>query len=456
MDSVTELQRRIEDGYRARTRRSAALFDRAIRSLPGGDTRSALFYPPYPTFMRSGLGCRLTDVDGNEYLDFLNNYTSLVHGHAHPSIVAAITGQVAKGSAHGAPVELQIALAEAIARRVPSVERLRFANSGTEAVLNAIRAARAFTGRSKILKMEGGYHGTYDAVEVSVDPGAEPPPWPQGRPEGPGLSPGLTGEVMVAPFNDLERASDLIARCRDELAAVIVEPVLGAAGMIPAERAFLAGLREATAAYGVLLILDEVVTFRLAVGGAQELFAVRPDLTTFGKVIGGGLPVGAFGGRADVMELFDPRRSKHIPQSGTFNGNAATLAAGLETLELLTGEAIARINAQGAALRASLQAALEAAGARGQVTGLGSLSHVHFTDRPVRDYRSAARGRRPTLWRCLHLALMNRGLFVAPRGMFITSTPMSDGDVQAATTRFGEALAELRPLLAGSRLGAAA
>jgi glutamate-1-semialdehyde 2,1-aminomutase len=333
---------------------------------------------------------------------------------------------------------------------------MRFANSGTEAVLNAIRAARAFTGRPKILKMEGGYHGTYDAAEVSVDPGSQPPDWPQGRPDGPGLSPGLTSEVLVAPFNDLLRTREIIAQHKNELAAVIVEPVLGSAGMIPADQDFLRGLREETRRHGILLILDEVITFRLATGGAQESYSVSPDLTTFGKVIGGGLAIGAFGGRADVMALFDPRRQGYIPQSGTFNGNAATLAAGVTSLELLTPEAIARINQQGTQLRAELQATLADAQLQAHVTGAGSLAHVHLADGPVRDYRSAARGHRSAVWRWLHLALLNRGVMVAPRGMFIISTPMADTDLAHAVVEFRAALAELQPLFAEPAVGAVA
>ena len=249
------------------------------------------------------------DVDGNVYLDLLSNFTSLIHGHAHPRITAAIATQAAKGTVYAAPVEKQLALAEEITRRVPSMQRVRFANSGTEAVMNALRVARAFTGRRKFLKMEGGYHGSYDPVEISVAPGPDGPVWPAGEPDELGLSPALTDEVLVAPFNDLETTLELIARHHEDLAAVIVEPVMGAGGMIPADRRFLDGLRAATTAHRILLIFDEIISFRLAQGGAQQLYRIEPDLTTLGKIIGGGLPIGAFGGRADIMALFDPRRS---------------------------------------------------------------------------------------------------------------------------------------------------
>ncbi|MBI4499979.1 MAG: aspartate aminotransferase family protein [Gemmatimonadetes bacterium] len=453
--STEQLSAAIESAYRRRTPRSEALYRRALQSLPGGDSRTSVFYQPYPAFMSRGQGCRLEDIDGNTYIDFLGNYTSLVHGHAHPGILAAIQTQAALGTAHGAPVELQVLLAEALTKRVKSLAQVRFANSGTEAVLNAIRAARAFTGRPRILKMEGGYHGTYDAAEVSVDPGADPPAFPLGRPEGPGLSPGLTGEVLITPFNDLDRARDVVRRHRAELAAVIVEPMLGAAGMIPAEPEFLGGLREITRECGVLLICDEVLTFRLAFGGAQELFGIEPDLTTLGKIIGGGLPVGAFGGRADIMACFDPRRSGFVGQAGTFNANALTLAAGLAALELLTHDAITRINRLGDTLRAGLQDTLSRLGIPGQVTGAGSLAHVHFCEGPVRDYRSAAAGQR-TVWRWLHLVLLHRGIFVAPRGSFVVSTPMAEPEIRAAIAQFGDALAEVQPLAVAPALTALA
>jgi len=447
---VSDVWRQLEATYRARTNGSSELYKRALANLPGGDTRTGTFFLPYPTFMARGAGCRLWDVDGNEYIDCLSNFTSLVHGHAHPDVTRAIAEQASRGTAHGAPVESQIALATAIRERLPSIELLRFANSGTEAAMMAIRAARAFSGRAKILKMEGGYHGSYDAARVSAHPRVldeTAPAWPLGEPDEAGLSPGAVAEVLIAPFNDLATTAAIVRRHRHELAAVIVEPMMGAAGMIPAERSFLSGLRDVTRESGVLLILDEVITLRLAWGGAQSLYDVTPDLTVLGKIIGGGLPVGAFGGRADVMAFYDPRRNDVITHSGTFNGNAATMAAGLATLELLTPAAIERVNGLGDRLRASLGGALAAAGIPAQVTGLGSLSQVHLSDAPVVDYRSAARvpGSAVAL---LHLALMNRGVFAASRGMFITSTAMLDADVDHVIASFATALRDAGSALA--------
>ena len=317
----------IEERYRARTPGSAALHQAAAAYLPGGDTRTIAHYAPYPLAIERGRGATLTDADGNEYLDFLNNYTSLIHGHAHPRIVEAATEQLRRGSAYAAATASQAALARLICERVPSVAAVRFTNSGTEANMNAIRAARAFTGRSILVKMEGGYHGTYDATEVSVHPDpalAGPAEAPRPVAEGRGLTPGAVADTLVVPFNDATAAERLFAARGGEIAAVIVEPLLGSGGMVPATREYLRRLRELTAAHGALLIFDEVMSFRVGPGGAQGLNGVEPDLTTFAKIIGGGFPVGAFGGRAEVMAQYDPRRPGHrLPQRGGGQHRAA-------------------------------------------------------------------------------------------------------------------------------------
>ena len=382
----------------------------------------------------------MRDVDFNEYLDVQNNFGSMIHGHAHPSIVAAIGAQAARGTDFGSPTELHLQLAREIVRRLPSIQRIRFTTSGTEAVMYAIRAARAFTGRPKILKFEGSYHGGYDSVSLSVDPGLVAPEFPSGKPGSDGLPRDVTSHTLIAPFNDLQRVAEILKAHRDELAAVIVEPVT-VRGMIPADAEFLVALRELTRALGILLIADEVVTLRLGPGGAQGEAGIIPDLTTLGKLIGGGLPVGAFGGREDVMAAFDPAHRRPVHHSGTFAGNAATMAAGLAALELFTPDAVKQINALGESLRASLREACTAAGAVAQVTGAGSLAAVHFTDQPVRDYRSALRADRARAAR-LHLSLLNRGIFARSGGSFFLSTPMTEQDVAEAVNAFREGLIE--------------
>ncbi|MBI4502325.1 MAG: aspartate aminotransferase family protein [Gemmatimonadetes bacterium] len=441
MTQQRETRSLIESAYRARTPRSAGLHRDALALFPGGVTRSVTFYPPYPTYLAEGCGCRVTDVDGNEYVDHLNNFGSMIHGHAHPGVVRAIQAQAAKGTDFGTPTELHLALAREISRRVPSVERIRFANSGTEAVLYAIRAARAFAGRPKILKMEGGYHGGYDSVVVSVNPGSGAPPWPAGRAGSPGLARGIADHTLVAPFNDLAACTAIVEQHRNDLAAVLVEPVM-VRGMIAADTGFLSGLRRLTAEHGVLLIVDEVVTLRLAVGGAQQVVGLTPDLTTFGKLIGGGLPVGAFGGRADIMARFDPSSADPVHHSGTFAGNAATLAAGLAALEAFPEQEIQRVNALGDRLRAGLRQTLARCGVAAQVTGTGSLVGLHWSDQPVRDYRSALRADHERA-RLLHLALLNHGIFARPGGGFFLSTAVTEREIDQTVAIFGTALDEV-------------
>jgi glutamate-1-semialdehyde 2,1-aminomutase len=433
VDPLGALEQELLEVYRSRTPASRALYERAQRVMPGGDTRTGTFFLPYPLFLEGGAGSRVWDADGHEYLDLLSNFTSLIHGHAHPRIVAAITEQAGKGTAHGSAGELQVRLAELLTRRIPSLEQVRFCNSGTEATLGAIRAARAFTGRPMILKMEGSYHGSHDVAAV-------------GGGSQRGLSPASGAEVLSAAFNDLAECAELIRKHRDRLAAVIVEPVMGAGGCIPAQPAFLAGLRGVTAECGALLIFDEVITLRLATGGAQERYGVRPDLTCLGKLIGGGLPIGAFGGRADIMAAYDPTRPDPIGHSGTYNGNAETMAAGIVALELLTAERISQINEMGDALRGSLQSILAHADIGAAVTGMGSLLQVHFAGPPVESPRDAARSDR-RLVRLLHLALLGRGVFSATRQLYVVSTTMDGSDIARFTSAFEDATARLAEAL---------
>jgi len=429
----------VEATYRDRTPKSRELFALAGTVMPGGDTRSALYFSPYPTFVERGFGCHLRDVDGNEYLDFLSNYTSLVHGHAHPVITKAIADQIERGTAFASPTENQIRLAELLKSRMPSLERVRFCNSGTEATLMAIRAAKAFTGRNKVIKLDGGYHGTHDAALIGTPTTSNT----KGALQDWGLFRAIVADVLSTPANDINAAAKLFEQYRDDLAAVIVEPVMGGAGIIALEAGFLNFLRESTRSSGALLILDEVITFRLSYGGGQQLYGLLPDLTSLGKIIGGGLPVGAFGGRSEIMSQFDPADGI-LPHSGTFNGNAATMAAGIAAVELLTKEAIDRINQLGDRLRAGLRDAMLANGIEAQITGIGSLLGIHFIKEPIRNYRDALRAPR-NIVSALHLSLMNRGMFVAPRGFLCTSTAMSETEVDDLVSAFGDTLATLSP-----------
>jgi glutamate-1-semialdehyde 2,1-aminomutase len=429
---------------------SQKLYDRALSSLPGGNTRTTVFMKPYPIYAARGEGCRVWDVDGNEFIDCINNFTSLIHGHAHPVLVEAATRQLAQGSAFGLPTESEIELAELLASRLPDVDQVRFTNSGTEAVMMALKAARAFTGRPKIAKCEGAYHGSYDYAEVSLDP--TPEAWGRNAPVSVAYARGtpdnVLADVVTIPFNDAEAAVSLIREHGPELACVLVDPMPNRAGLAPADKSYLEALRSITREVGALLIFDEVITFRLGFRGAQGLWNIAPDLTTLGKIIGGGFPVGAVGGKREFMAVFDPRSGKPaLPHGGTFSANPVTMRAGLAAMELLDEAAFARLDAIGQAVRSGIDEAFRRTGVPGRTVGLGSLLKIHFADRPIRDYRSAymsePEARRQAVF---HRGLLNRGVLAAGYGLMALSMPMSDADVDAIVAAASAALAEVAAL----------
>lgn len=415
------------------TVRSARLYERAAAVLPGGTTRTTVFTAPHPLYAERGHGCHVVDVDGNDRLDFLGNYTALIHGYGAPEIVAALTRQLAAGTSFPLPTESEIQLAELLCDRVRSVERIWFTGSGSEAVMLAIKVARAATGRTMIAKCEGAYHGTYDSVQVNV--GARPVSWDEGEPESQpeiaGLPRGVLEGTVVIPFNDPATAERVLLRHRDELAAVVVDPVPNRVGLIPPAPEYLATLRRLTEAHGIVLIFDEVLSFRTGYHGAQGDYGIAPDLTTFGKIIGGGMPIGAVGGRAEVMEVLDPRTTgPRAPHGGTFNANPMSMAAGLAGMRLVTPEALKRIDALGERLRSGLTSAFVASRVRGCVTGAGSLLRIHLGTDEVVDYSTAypdQRARERT--RRLYRYLLDNGILIAPYGMACVSTPMAEPDI---------------------------
>jgi glutamate-1-semialdehyde 2,1-aminomutase len=437
---------REEEAYRLRTPESRRFFAEAREYLPGGDSRSTLFYRPYPAVMDRGEGCWLYDIDGNRLLDFTGNHSSLVHGYGHPAIVAAVQHQLRKGTCFPGSTEPQLRLARLLCERIPSMERVRFTSSGTEASMNAIRAARAFTGRARIAKVEGGYHGTMDDVMVSVHPTtseAGKRSRPRATPSAQGLAANATAGVVVLPFNEIEAAASILEAEGRQLAAVVVEPVLGSAGMIPAERDYLEMLRQVTRRLDIVLIFDEVISFRIAVGGAQEYFGVTPDLTCLGKLIGGGFPLGAFGGRADIMALFDPTHGRPpIPHPGSYNANPVGMEAGAVTLELLTPEAIDLLNTRGATVRQDLADAFAEAGIPAQITGLGSLFAIHLTGQPVTSYRDTL-GSDTELRHQIFLGLFNVGVQIDPRGVGNVSTAIGADEVGRLGTAMRSVLSRL-------------
>ena len=399
--------------YTESTPKSRVLQAEAERFLPGGSSRGTAYFAPYPFFVDRGEGHYVYDVDGNRYLDFMLNATSLIMGHAHADVTRAIQEQAGRGVAFSAPTESQVRLAEMLCDRLPSVDLVRFTSSGTEATMNAIRAARAFTGRSKIAKIEGGYHGSHDFASVSVTPPADSldPDGPTPVPEFPGLPEAVLDNVVVLPYNDLETCEAVIREHGDDLACVIMEAVVSNFGYLPGDAEFLRGVRRLTEDLGILLIFDEVQSFRTAPGGAQERLGVVPDMTALGKIIGGGLPVGAFGGRRDLMEQFDPRHPDAIPHAGTFNANPMTMVAGEATLRGLTPDVYERMDRLGAALRAKLQAVLDELEVQAVVTGIASLFAISFGVDSVRDYRSKLQGD-PAMSSAVFTGLLNEGILL--------------------------------------------
>ena len=437
--------------FAQRTIRSKEHDTRARKSLPGGDTRAATYFAPYPAYMTSGNGCYLFDVDGNAYLDLLNNYTSLIHGHAHPEISAAAAAQLKNGTVFGAAGEIQFQHAEHLCNRIIAMDQVRYCNSGTEATLFAIRAARAFTGRDIFIKMDGGYHGCHDAVEVNIfaDPNSADSAV---KHIGPGVPASVLEDVRIVPFNDLDAVEETLITNADSVAAILTEPLMGAAGAICPQPDYLKGLRTLADKYKVVLIFDEVMTFRLSNGGLQETEGVQPDLTTLAKIIGGGLPVGAFGGHQDIMSRFDPAHEAPIFHSGTFNGNNITLAAGMAAMRLYDQAAVTRLNRLGNRLRDGLTAALKETGLKGCVSGLGSLLQLHWQDRQPANAKDSMVGmtKAGELPHLVHLELMNRGVYSASRGMFCLSTPMTQGDIDKAVVAFRETLSILKPYIANT------
>lgn len=417
--------------YTRQTSASRALWERALGSLPGGNSRTTIFHDPYPVYLVTGDGCRVVDVDGVERIDFINNYTSLVLGHCHPRVVEAVRRQAGLLMSAAAPNELEVELAERLRERLTSVELIRFANSGTEATMLALRAARAFTGRTKIAAFTGGYHGSHDyAATISA-----------GR-HGWGIPEAVAASVIAAPFNDTEATRAALEPHFDDLAAVIVEPVMGSGGVIPAADRFLSFLRELTAEVGALLVFDEVISFRIGYHGAQGRYGVVPDLTTLGKIIGGGLPVGAFGGRADVMELFDPRSERQIGHGGTFNANPLSMAAGLATLEELTPQRYKDLETLTVDLKEKLEGVFADASVPASINQSGSLFNIHSSAGPVIDHATAEAANR-SLVRDLHLALLGHGILFTERGMGCLSTPMTGVEVDVFVDAVRLAVEEL-------------
>ena len=392
--------------------KSMELLAAAKDVIPGGvnsPVRAFRAVGGEPPFIARGEGAYLEDADGNRYIDYVLSWGPLILGHAHPAVVSALAEATASGTSYGAPTALETELAELVIEMVPSLEMVRFVNSGTEATMSALRLARAYTGRQKIVKFEGCYHGHADLLLVQAGSGVAT----LGLPDSPGVPPGATEDTLTAPFNDVAAVERLFARFPEEIAAVIVEPVAGNMGVVPPVDGFLAGLRELTEAHGALLIFDEVMTgFRVALGGAQELYGIDPDLTTLGKVIGGGLPVGAYAGKRAIMETVAPAGPMY--QAGTLSGNPLAMTAGLVTLKELCKPGIFEdIVAQTRRLCQHIGQAAKEAGVPVYQTQVGTMFCTYFADGPVTDYAGARRSDTAAFGRFFH-AMLGAGVYLAP------------------------------------------
>ncbi|HXV24201.1 MAG TPA: aminotransferase class III-fold pyridoxal phosphate-dependent enzyme [Alphaproteobacteria bacterium] len=408
----------------------------AAEAMPGGNTRTILFYTPFPSVLARGSGCRVIDVDGHEYLDFLGEYSAGLYGHDEPRIRRAIEDALADGIVLGGPNRHEIELAYLLKERIPSLELLRFCNSGTEANLFAISAARTFTGRDSVLVFHHAYHGglsSFGTVGAKIN---APFPW------------------LLGSYNEIPSALALIERSAAELAAVLIEPMQGASGCIPANAAFLQALRDSCTRHGIVLIFDEVMTSRCGPGGLQARLGIRPDMTTLGKYLGGGLAFGAFGGRREIMQLFDPSRPDALPHAGTFNNNVLAMAAGVAGLrEVFTRSECERLFGLGERLREGVNELAARLGVPIVATGVGSMVGLHFHDGPISSAETfdglppEGKDRRGLLKKLFHLDMLEKGVYLSRRGFVSLSLPMRERETETFLTAIEEFIGERRSLL---------
>jgi glutamate-1-semialdehyde 2,1-aminomutase len=410
------------------------IYDRALRVMPGGVSRNTVFRKPHPIYVAKGEGCYVTDIDGNRRIDFANNMASLIHGHSHPAIVEALNRQLHNGTAFTLATEVEVRFAEHMCQRTKSFEKIRFVNSGTEAVMCCIKAARAFTGRAKIAKVEGAYHGLYDYAEVSQT--AKPADW--GDASNPnrtcvvhGTPQSVLDDVVVIPFNNPEVAIALLDAHASDIACVLIDPLPHRVALVPAAQEFIRSIRDWTRKNGSLLVFDEVITFRSEYGGAQEWFTDRPDLTALGKMIGGGLPVGGIAGRADVMDVLNPLAEKVLfPHAGTFSANPLTMTAGLTAMQLFDREQVERLNSLGQRARSQIAEAIRTSGAQACVTGGGSMFRIHMKASSPKNYREAFITPEDSVRiKCLLDYALDNGVMLINTCSGTLSTPMTEKEI---------------------------
>lgn len=436
-----------KDAYRSESSNSRKLYERALKVMPGGNTRHSVALAPRPIYLSHGQGCMVVDAEGQERIDFINNFTSLIHGHAHPAVTEVVQRRIARGTAFGAPTSGEVELAELLVKRVPYIDKIRFCNSGTEAVMLTMRAARAFTGRPKIARFEGAYHGSSDFAHVSDNITAAH--WGDSDAPAsvidPDVPPSVADEVVVMPWNNIEACRKLILQHGSQLAGVLVDPLPASIGMILPVPGFLEAIREETARRGVLLLADEVMSFRLAYDGAMTESGIYPDVVALAKIIGGGFPIGAVGGRADIMSAFDHTANLRVRHGGTFNANPVSMAAGVAAMKLMTRDVYARLNELGEYLRDRIRRVFRDREIDGEVCGRGSLFTGHLTPGPHLNYRCLVgpSGAKPVYTELCH-QLLGQGILAVPRGIFgCLSTPMTEAEVDAYATALDRSLAAL-------------
>ena len=416
MDNIKNIKQKTQSEitkFKSNSQNSQNFQKQAEKYLPGGSSRGTAFFEPYPTYFNRGLGKYVYDVDENKYLDYMINATSMILGHSHPKVVKAIQNQTIQGTAFSGPTESQIELAKILCNNIPSIDLIRFTNSGTEATMMAIRAARAFTKKSKLVKVEGGYHGSHEFVSISVYPKKSDLRTSNIKSilEYPGQPKSLKNDVLVIPYNNISESEKILSENRKEIACLIIEPVVSQFGYLPGKIEYLKAIREITKKLDIILIFDEIQSFRLSKSGAQGVMNISPDLTTFGKVIGGGTPIGAFGGSKKIMSQFNPTSDSFIQHSGTFNANPISMVAGKTVLENLTESDYSRMNRLGEKLRNNLSDLFDELNIGAKITGIGSLFGVHFTNDEITDYSSVINSN-VEINKYFFMSLLNQGILL--------------------------------------------
>lgn len=433
----SQIEKKIIDAYQEKFPLSKVHHERLINYIPGGATRSLSYFKPYPIHISHGRGAYVYTHEGHALLDVTNAYGALVHGHGDPDVVEAVSQGIENGSQYSSPTEGQYRLARLLCERIPGFDKVRFVNSGTEATLFAMRTARAVTGRDKILKMTGGFHGTHDSVAASTKKNVITA----------GIPAGMTQDILEVPFNDGDALERVVRENADTLAAVIMEPFLGAGGVVLPAPGFLERARQVTSDHNVLLIFDEIFSYRVDTGGCQRLFGVVPDLTCVGKVVGGGLPIGVFGGKDAYMNIFCHEHTKMpLYHSGTFNGYETVMQAGFAALSKFDERAVATINLLGDRFQAGLLKSFRSNGLNIVSNQIGSLLNLHFVNHKT---TTAAHVQESVeeLHSLMHLSLLNKGVFTIPRGLFILSTVMSESEIDELVDKIDDTLKELLPLI---------